>query len=93
VVLDAVSGVEQFVDVFLYVYILFIFLLILTSWIRLPYGFNPLLRFLHDVCDPYLNIWRRILPFPGPLDFSPMVGVLFLVVVMEVLNGILGRLH
>ncbi len=64
-VLDAISDIEQFVDVFLYVYILVIFLLILTSWIRLPYSFNPVLRFLHDVCDPYLNLWRRVLPFPA----------------------------
>jgi YggT family protein len=93
VVLDAISDIEQFVDVFLYVYILAIFLLILTSWLRLPYSFNPILRFLHDVCDPYLNLWRRLLPFPGPLDFSPMVGVIFLIVLMEIANGILGRVH
>jgi len=93
VILDAISNIEQFVDVFLYVYILAIFLLILTSWIRLPYSFSSVLRFLHDVCDPYLNLWRRVLPFPGPLDFSPMVGILFLAVVRGVFNGILDRLH
>ena len=62
-VLDAVTHVKQFVDVFIGVYVLVIFLYVLASWMRLPYSLNPLQRFLHDVCDPYLRLWRRILPF------------------------------
>ncbi len=92
-VLDAVSDVEQFVDVFIGVYVLAIFLWILFSWIRLPYSLNPVQRFLHEVCDPYLRIWRRILPSMGPLDFSPIVAVFALVIVRELIDSILNRLH
>jgi YggT family protein len=92
-VLDAVTYVQQFLDVFIGVYLIVILLLVLTSWIRLPYGFNPVLRFLHDVCDPYLNLFRRVLPPLGPIDLSPMVAILVLIVLREVLHALLGRLH
>ena len=61
---------------FICVYILLLFAYILTSWIRLPYRpwLNRVQRFLYDVCDPYLRIFRRFLPPLGPLDLSPMVA-------------------
>jgi uncharacterized protein YggT (Ycf19 family) len=46
-------------------------------------------RFLHDVCDPYLRLFRRILPPLGPLDLSPIVAVIALVVVERLVNGVL----
>jgi YggT family protein len=93
VVLDTVTQVELFVDVFISVYILLIFVYILTSWIRLPYSLNPLQRFLSDVCEPYLRLWRRILPSFGPLDLSPIVAFFGLIVLREILNNILNRFH
>jgi uncharacterized protein YggT (Ycf19 family) len=94
VVLDAVTYVKQFVDVFIGVYVLVIFLYVLTSWIRLPYSLNPLQRFLHDVCDPYLRQLRRLIPFSaGPLDFTPVIGIIVLVAARFVLDALLDRLQ
>jgi uncharacterized protein YggT (Ycf19 family) len=93
VVLDTVTQVELFVDVFISVYVLLIFVYILTSWIQLPYSLNPVQRFLSDVCEPYLRIWRRILPSFGPLDLSPIVAFFGLIVLREILNNILNRFH
>jgi uncharacterized protein YggT (Ycf19 family) len=93
VVLDTVTQVELFVDVFISVYVLLIFVYILTSWIRLPYSLNPVQRFLSDVCEPYLRIWRRILPSFGPLDLSPIVAFFGLIVLREIINNILNRFH
>ena len=92
---DAVDSVVSFVQVFIYVYSILILAYIITSWVRLPYSLwlNRIQRFLYDVCDPYLRLWRRILPTFGPLDLSPVVGVLFLVILGRVLNSLLGRLH
>ena len=92
---DVGSQLASFVYVFIWVYILLLFAYILTSWVRLPYRpwLNRVQRFLYDVCDPYLRLWRRILPTFGPLDLSPVVGVAFLYILLAVITNILDRLH
>ena len=95
VLFDTVSSIQSFVDVFIYVYVLVIFAFILTSWIRLPYSpwLNRVQRFLYDVCDPYLRLFRRILPSLGPLDLSPVLAVIVLFALQKGLDALLGRLH
>ena len=92
---DVISNVESFLQVFVYVYSLLILAYIITSWVRLPYSIwlNRIQRFLYDVCDPYLRLWRRILPTLGPLDLSPVVGVVFLYILLAVLTSIADRVH
>jgi YggT family protein len=92
VLADAVSTAQEFVAVFFYVYILLVFAYVLTSWIRLPYSLNWLQRFLYDVCEPYLRIFRRILPPLGPLDVSPIVAVVVLVGVQQLVVRLIGTL-
>jgi len=93
VLLDVISQVELFLNVFVGVYVLVIFVYVLTSWIQLPYSLRPVQRFLYDVCEPYLRIWRRILPMAGPIDLSPMVAVIALIVAEQIVIAILDRLH
>jgi YggT family protein len=91
---DAVGVIQSFLDVFIGVYILVILLYIITSWIRLPYSptLNRIQRFLYDVCDPYLRLFRRVVPPLGPLDLSPMLAVITLLIVQQILNAILNGL-
>jgi YggT family protein len=92
---DAISKTESFIDVFIFVYTLIILAYIITSWIRLPYSpwLNRVQRFLYDVCEPYLRLFRRILPSFGPLDLSPVVAVAFLYLLRAVIDSILDRIH
>ena len=90
---DAVSAVQSFVNVFVGVYVLLIFVYILTSWVRLPYSLSPVQRFLYEVCEPYLRLFRRFLPPFGPLDLSPIVGVFVLIILGRVVVRLLGLLH
>src|SRR5213592_5142887 len=95
VLADWVTSVERFVTVFIYVYILIIFAYIITSWIRMPYSpwLNRIQRFLHDVCEPYLRLFRRIVPPLGPLDLSPIVAVVALYLFQRIVNDVvLARL-
>jgi YggT family protein len=92
--LDAIGSVQTFVSVFATVYSLTLIAYIITSWIRMPYSLNAVQRFLYDVCEPYLRLWRRLLPFSvGPLDLSPIVGLLALAVVARVVIALLEPLH
>jgi YggT family protein len=77
------SSLASFVDVFLFVYILLILIYVLLSWFRLPYNLwlNRIQRFLYDVCEPYIRLFRRILPPLGPIDLSPAVAILVLILI------------
>ena len=86
---DAIESVQRFVSVFVWVYILLIFAYVLSSWIRAPHTLQPLVRFLHDVCDPYLRLFRRVLPPLGPVDVSPIVAVFALYVALWLVNTVL----
>ncbi len=92
---DAISSVETFVDVFIGLYGLVLFVYILTSWLRLPYSptLSRIQRFLYDVCEPYLRVFRRLLPSRGPLDFSPILAFIALGVIDRLLIWILEHFH
>ena len=90
---DAISSVETFINVFLALYGLVILLYIITSWLRLPYStaLNRVQRFLYDVCEPYLRLFRRLLPATGPIDLSPILAFLALGVIDRLLIWILDH--
>jgi YggT family protein len=92
---DAISKAQTFVNVFVTVYSLVILLYIITSWLRLPYStwLNRIQRFLYDVSEPYLRLFRRMLPSTGPLDLSPMIGIIVLIVLGQVAIRILDQFH
>jgi len=92
---DAVSAIQKFVWVFVLVYGLIIFAYILMSWIRMPYSLwmSRVQGFLRDVCEPYLGLFRRVLPPLGPLDLSPMVGLVVLYLLGRLVVYLLGLAH
>jgi YggT family protein len=89
------QDVADYVGALFLVYIILILIRVLLSWIpRMPY--NPTLRavldFITDTTDPYLNIFRRIIPPLGGggfgLDLSPMIGL----IVLFILRGLVVAL-
>jgi YggT family protein len=91
VLADVRTTIAALVHVFLYVYIALIFVYVLTTWVQLPYSsaLGKVQRFLHDVCDPYLRLFRRVVPPLGPVDLSPMVAMLVLIVIDRVVARVL----
>ena len=90
---DAISSAETFINVFCILYGLVIFVYIITSWLRLPYSptLNRIQRFLYDVCEPYIRLFRRLLPGTGALDFSPMLALIALGVIDRFLIWVLNH--
>ena len=90
---DAASTANALIDTFLYVYLLLIFVYVLTSWVRLPYSIwvRRITDFLRDVCEPYLRIFRRIIPPLGALDLSPVVAMLALVALIRVIDTLFAQ--
>jgi YggT family protein len=86
--------VANYVDALFLVYIILIVVRILLSWIpRMPY--NPVLsavvNFIHEATDPYLNLFRRILPPVGgggfALDLSPIIAIIVLYIARAIIVG------
>jgi uncharacterized protein YggT (Ycf19 family) len=92
---DAVDTAQNFVNTLFLVYLICVFAYIITSWIPLPYNIwlNRVQRFLYDVVNPYLSIFRRFLPMlrigGGGLDLSPIVGILVLYALNRILQGLI----
>lgn len=90
------EDVAEYVNALFLVYIILIFIRVLLSWVpRMPY--NPTLRavvdFVHQVTDPYLNIFRRFLPPLGgrgmALDLSPILAIIVLLIAQGVVVGLI----
>lgn len=82
---SARTDVADFLSALIYVYTLLIFAYIILQML-FTFGFRPpfsrvtdvILTFLRDVCEPYLRLFRRMLPMMGPFDFSPIIAILVL---------------
>jgi YggT family protein len=96
VTLATVRGdIAGYVGAVILVYTILIIAYILSSLFfafggRVPYSrwSSAILGFLRDVCEPYLGFFRRFIPPIGPLDLSPVVGIL----VLQILGGIVVSL-
>ena len=84
------GDVASYVSALITVYIVLIFIRILVSWIpRLPQNAAQLavVKFSQQTTDPYLNIFRRVLPPVGggglALDLSPMIGLILLLILVR----------
>jgi YggT family protein len=80
--------VALYVNTLVLVYLVLIFIRILMSYMpRIPYNrvLDIVLKFVRDVVDPYLNLFRRFLPMarigPAAIDLSPMIGTFALLIV------------
>jgi len=72
---------------FISIYLILIFVRILLSWFPNVDWSNPFFSILSQLTDPYLNLFRAIIPPLGGIDFSPILGILLLQVLVSFLGG------
>ncbi|HEX9968128.1 MAG TPA: YggT family protein [Solirubrobacterales bacterium] len=91
------DDVANYVSALFIVYVVLIFLNVLSSWIpRMPYSpaLRAVLDFISETTNPYLNFFRRFLPPLGgggiAIDLSPIVGVIVLFVLQAIVVGLIA---
>ena len=98
VLASARTQIADFLSTLIYVYTLLIILyiviqLLFSVGLRPPYSraLDVVLQFLRDICEPFLSIFRRILPSFAGIDFSPILAIFTLQIINSVL--VAGLLH
>lgn len=83
--------VAEYLSTLIDIYTIIIVIYILTQMlfafgVRPPYSraSDVVLKFLRDVSEPYLRLFRRFVPSFGSLDFSPLVAI----IVLELVNAL-----
>jgi uncharacterized protein YggT (Ycf19 family) len=88
------GDIANYVSALFWVYILILFVYLLLNMmfsmgVRPPYSrwTDAILTFLRDVSEPYLRIFRRVIPPLGMLDLSPIVAMLILYFLQRIVVG------
>jgi YggT family protein len=91
------GDVADYVSAVFLVYFVLIFIRIQLSWIpRMPYypWLRAIVDFIHQVVDPYLNIFRRVIPPLGgggmAIDISPILAIFVLIIVSRVVVALIA---
>ena len=83
--LDAVARI---LDIALTAYYWIIIVRAIVSWVN-PDPWNPIVQFLQRATEPVLAPIRRIVPMTGPVDFSPMILMVLIILAARILTGII----
>ncbi|WP_414410979.1 YggT family protein [Synechococcus sp. W65.1] len=82
----AVSLLFRSLYQFIVIYNALLIVRILLSWFPQLNWSNPILSVLSQLTDPYLNLFRGIIPPIGGLDFSPWLAFLLLSFALQVVG-------
>lgn len=81
-----IAPIIQGVSTFLSIYLVLIFIRILLSWFPNIDWSNSVFSTLSQLTDPYLNIFRGIIPPIGGLDLSAIIAIFAL----QILSGLVS---
>jgi len=88
------TQLAEFASTLIYLYILLIVLYIVVQLVfslgaRQPNSgpIEALLGLLSNICEPFLRLFRRVIPALGGIDLSPLLAI----ITLEILNGVVVR--
>lgn len=91
---DVANYVWAVFEVYLIILLVYVLTnLIFALGVRPPYSryTDAVLGFLREVSEPYLRLFRKLLPPIGMMDFTPMIAIIVLGVVAKIVaNAIHG---
>jgi YggT family protein len=98
VLASARTQIADYLSTLVKIYTFLIFLYIVTQLlfsigVRPPYSrtMDVVLGFLRDVCEPFLRIFRRVIPAFGGIDLSPILAIFTLYLVNRIV--VQGFIH
>jgi YggT family protein len=72
---SAIALVAESLATFLRFYFVILILRILLSWFPNINWLSPPFSWISQITDPYLNLFRSIIPPLGGIDFSPILAI------------------
>lgn len=73
-------------------YYLLIIVRIFLTWIPSIDWYQQPVKFMREVTDPYLNLFRRFIPPIGGLDISPIIAIFVLSIIQGFVTGLVATL-
>lgn len=83
-----VSLITQTLATFFQIYFVLLIIRILLSWFPNVDWFNPPFSILSQLTDPYLNLFRSIIPPLGGIDFSAILAIFVLQFLSRAVLGV-----
>lgn len=90
------DDIADYVEAVFIVYIVLVLLNVLISWIpRMPYRpwLRSVLDFITETTNPYIGLFRRVLPRFGSggfaIDLSPMLAIIVLFIAQRIVVGLI----
>ena len=89
------GDIADYVAALFFIYWLLIILNVLLSWVQqfrpLPYNLalRAVIGFIEETTEPFLNLFRKVVPRIGPIDISPLLALLVLWIVGGVIVGLI----
>ncbi|MGB3508959.1 MAG: YggT family protein [Microcoleaceae cyanobacterium] len=85
----SIGLLAQTLSTFVSIYLVLMFIRILLSWFPNVNWYDPPFSVLSQLTDPYLNLFRSLIPPLGGIDFSPIIAIFALQFLSQLLIGLL----
>jgi YggT family protein len=86
--MDSITLLVSTLSTFITIYTGLLFVRILLTWFPNISFYDQPFATLAQLTDPYLNLFRSIIPPLGGMDFSPMLAIIVLQLVGSLVAGI-----
>ncbi|MEB3292133.1 MAG: YggT family protein [Synechococcales bacterium] len=87
----AAAAIINGISTFIVIYTWLILIRVLLSWFPNINWYDQPFAALNQITEPYLSLFRSLIPPMGGFDISPMIAIVLLQVLNQQLLPVLGR--
>ncbi|HSR62472.1 MAG TPA: YggT family protein, partial [Gammaproteobacteria bacterium] len=86
-----VLSIAQLLQLAVWIYIVLILIQVILSWVN-PHAYSPVTVLMYQLTDPIMRPVRRMIPPAGGFDWSPLVVIIALNLILILVIAPLGDL-